>query len=297
MSKYFVFFFFFLLGLLSCKSNKKVVSITSNKEVQIVLLAGQSNMAGAGNYDELNEDIKQRIKKISNRVSLSFNGKPAKPLSYYDNTPSEKYNFKKRFGPELLLGLTLAEANPNQEYLLIKRSQGGTSLYGAWSPNWTVEKAIYAENGDLKQKLKLYDLHITDIKNNIEVLKSKNKNYNIIGLAWMQGENDARKDDIADSYEFNLKNLIMSYRAQFSKEKMLIVIGQINSRYGVKDGAKRVRQAMENVSSLDNNINLIKTSTETSWSDFPKHSDNVHYNHEGLKRLGIAFAKALINLQ
>ena len=51
-------------------------SIPSN-EVQVILLAGQSNMAGAGNYDELDDSIKARIKKVSNRnygfiITLTF---------------------------------------------------------------------------------------------------------------------------------------------------------------------------------------------------------------------------------
>ncbi|WP_303317254.1 sialate O-acetylesterase [Flavivirga abyssicola] len=263
--------------------------------VQVVLLAGQSNMAGAGNYDELSEDVKQRIEKISHRVLLSFNGKPANPLSYYNNKPSEKYNFTKRFGPELLLGLTLAESNPNQEFLLIKRSQGGTALYGAWNPNWSQAKAKAVEKAKFKQSLKLYELHISDIKTNLEALKSQNKTYKIIGLAWMQGENDATLEVAAKGYKQNLKNLVTAYRSEFNVPEMPFVFGQINSRYGVKGGAKMVRDNMVQFAQEDSKSILIKTSTDKSWEDFPKHPDNVHYNAEGQKRLGIAFGKGLLN--
>ena len=91
-----------------------------NNEVQVVLLAGQSNMAGAGNYDDLEDAIKKRIDKVADRVFVSQSNIAQTPLSYYNNKPSRKYAFTKRFGPELILGLTLAEKYPKKEFLLIK---------------------------------------------------------------------------------------------------------------------------------------------------------------------------------
>ena len=35
----------------------------------------------------------------------------------------------------------MAEKYPNDEFIFIKRSVGGTSLYGCWNPDWTYEKA------------------------------------------------------------------------------------------------------------------------------------------------------------
>lgn len=265
--------------------------------IQVVLLAGQSNMAGAGNFDALNPAEIARIKTISSRVFLSYNGKSAKPLSYYDNKPSEKYNFLKRFGPEIFIGLILAENNPKKEYLLIKRSQGGTALYGAWNPNWTAEKAKAVEKSK-KQNIQLYDRHIDDIRTNLKALEAKGKSYRIIGLAWMQGENDAAREISATTYEANLKILIKSYRDEFGLNNMPFVIGQINSRYGKfkAKGPAMVRQAMEEVANSDANTDIIETTTDTSWNDYPKHSDNVHYNAEGQRRLGIAFGFKLMDL-
>jgi hypothetical protein len=284
-------FIMFLASTISAQKNKKEI----RNETQVILMAGQSNMAGAGNYDELEESIKKRIEKISTRVSLVFNGKVVSPLSYYKNKPSKKYNFTKRFGPELLLGLTLAEKNPTKKYVIIKRSQGGTALYGAWNPNWTQEKAKAIE-AKKKQNMKLFSMHLEDIHQNLKQLKEKGETYNITGFVWMQGENDAILKKAAISYSENLKALITKYRTTFHKKEMPFIFGQINSRYGIKNGAKMVREQMEIASSKIENSSLIKTSTDETWSDFPKHTDNVHYNTEGQKRLGIAFAKELMKL-
>jgi len=290
----FSFLIVFALVFGGCKSGQIV---NESKEVHVVLLAGQSNMAGAGNFDALNSSEIERIEKVSNRVSLSFNGKSAKPLSYYDNKPTEKYDFLKRFGPEIFIGLALAENNPDQEYLLIKRSQGGTALYGAWNPNWTADKAKAVEKPK-KQNIQLYDRHIDDIRTNLKAIETQGKSYKIIGLAWMQGENDAAKEVSARTYEANLKILIESYRNEFKIENMPFVIGQINSRYGKfkKQGPSMVRQAMEDVAASDKYVDIIKTTTDESWNDYPKHTDNVHYNAEGQRRLGNAFAEKLIVL-
>ena len=288
------FYLLLFLFLTFCKAQKTKVE---DKYVQVVLLAGQSNMAGAGNYDKLDTAIQKRIEKASNRVSLIFNGKKVAPLSAYKNKPTEKYNFTKRFGPELLLGLTLAEKYPNKEFLFIKRSQGGTALYGAWNPNWSVEKAKAVEKKK-KQNLKLYQMHISDIKQGLSSLKNEGKKYKIVGFIWMQGENDAARKISATTYQSNLENLINSYRSEFNVPKLPFITGQINSNYGKYKniGPGVVRNAMQEVANKFNNVAVIETSMDRSWSDFPKHSDNVHYNAEGQKRLGIAFANRLIKL-
>ncbi|GAA4237800.1 hypothetical protein GCM10022291_25790 [Postechiella marina] len=270
-------------------------SFGQEKDVQVILLAGQSNMAGAGNYEDLDVATLKRINAVSNRVKFSFNGALPLPLSYTKNKPSKKYNFKKRFGPEIFIGLTLAEKYPNKTFLLIKRSQGGTSLYGAWNPEWDAEKAKLLEKGSFKQNLKLYSLHMEDIKSNLKRLESQGKTYNISGLAWMQGENDAIHEASVKSYKNNLCKLIDAYRIDLNVSKLPMVLGQINSRYGIEGGADRVRQAMVKFVNQDYYTSLIKTSKDTAWLDYPKHKDNVHYNTEGQKRLGLAFANRLIN--
>ncbi len=286
MKNHMVFIFLFLV----------LLSFGQEKDVQIVLLAGQSNMVGGGNYENLDASVIKRVEAISNRVKFSFNGAIAVPLSYTKNKPSEKYNFKKRFGPEIFIGLTLAEKYPNKEFLLIKRSLGGTSLYGAWNPDWDAAKAKLLEKGEFKQNLKLYNLHLEDIKMNLKQLSSQGKTYSIYGLTWMQGENDAIHEASVKSYRNNLKKLIKSYRRDLNVSELPMVLGQINSRYGIEGGSDKVRQAMVKFTNQDYYTALIKTSKDATWFDFPKHTDNVHYNTEGQKRLGTAFANMFISI-
>lgn len=275
--------------------NPVIAKENTKQKVQVVLFAGQSNMEGAGNYNDLDSTLKERIKKIATRVMLSNDGVAPKPLSYYfSQYQKDRRGFGECFGPELFVGLTLAEMHPDQEYLFVKTSHGGTALYGAWNPEWTLEKAKEVEAGEFKQGLKLYSTHLSSINDNLKRLTDAGKNYEIVGMFWMQGENDAAKEVSARSYEENLTKLINGYRTELSLKELPFVMGQINSSYGkFPQGPEMVRQAMIHVSESLKNVAVIKTSMDKSWSDFPKHTDNVHYNAEGQKRLGTAFALKL----
>lgn len=260
--------------------------------INIVLLAGQSNMEGAGNYDELPADVKDRIKRISHRVQYAFRDEVAKPLSYkVSEYHKEKYGAYKTFGPEMFIGLTLAETYPNKRFLLIKTAYGGTSLYGAWNPTWTKANALQAEKG-FKQDLPLFSIFSNNIETQLNLLTKNKSSYNIIGMAWLQGENDAGKEFSALSYQQNLINLINAYRQKFNFKTF--VIGQINSTYGrFKQGPKIVREAMQNIADKDEYVEIINTSTDPLWLDYPKH-DNVHYNTDGQIKLGKSFAIKLL---
>ena len=132
---------------------------TNKETVNIVLLAGQSNMAGAGDYSSLDASVKERLAKVVDRVQISNSGKEPTPLSFYlSKAHKNKYGFEEAFGPELLIGIVLAEKFPKDKFLLIKTAQGGTALYGAWNPDWTAEKAAQVEAEGFKRDLKLYTL-------------------------------------------------------------------------------------------------------------------------------------------
>ncbi len=289
--KYLVVFFIITLA-----ANKTYGSGKNDKVVNIVLLGGQSNMEGAGNYNDLSDELKERLNAIKDRVQLVNDGKPAEPLNYYySEYQKNRRGFGECFGPELFIGLILAENSPDEEFLFIKRAQGGTSLYGAWNPEWSAEKSKEVETGTFKQEMKIYNEHIIQINKVIDQLTKEGKRIKIIGMCWMQGENDASKEVSARAYEVNLKKLITAYRKEFKIEKMPFIIGQINSRYGkFADGPKIVRQAMVNIANNVENCDIIKTSTDTKWIDFPKHTDNVHYNAIGQLRLGTAFGMKLL---
>jgi hypothetical protein len=269
-------------------------SSLAQNPVNIILMAGQSNMAGAGHYGALSPSIIERINRIKSRVSISTNGEIPIPIGFTLSPHHlKKYGFAETFGPELFMALTLAEANPTQSYLFVKTASGGTSLYGAWNPNWTAEKAKASEKPH-KQKLKLFEQHIIQVNQQLEELTLKNTPYKILALGWLQGENDAAREMRAVNYQHNLEALFSAYRQNLNQPNLPIIVGQINSTYGnFTQGPALVRNAQKDVTLNDPNSYLVATSTNPKWMDYPKHPDNVHYNTAGQINLGKAFGNIL----
>lgn len=298
MIKNFMFILLCILLFNGC-ALKNIALDQQDDEVNVILLAGQSNMEGMGNYDALDESSQRRIERVSERVLLSNKGGDAIPLSYtLSSWKKKRYGFEKGFGPEIFIGLTMAEKYPNKKFLLIKTAYGGTSLYGAWNTHWTSEKAKKSEDG-YKKNLPLYKMFKENVKGQLAILDEQKKPYKIIGMAWMQGENDAGLKYAALKYGDNLKEFIKQNRLNANLPNLPFVIGQINSTYGrFKKGPRVVRQAMVDIAKADNYTEIVLTDTDTdsAWSDFPKHDDNTHYNTEGQKQLGKAFAAELLKL-
>ncbi|WP_163397295.1 sialate O-acetylesterase [Flavobacterium fluviatile] len=100
------------------------------------------------------------------------------------------------------------------------------------------------------------------------------------------------------SYGENLKILIDSYHKEFKIPNLPFVFGQINCPPGKKytEGVQIVRNEMENVASTVKNTVMVKTDISVDWNHFRKDADNVHYNAEGQKRLGTAFANAYLHV-
>ncbi|WP_075601964.1 sialate O-acetylesterase [Saccharicrinis aurantiacus] len=270
------------------------------KPVYVVLLAGQSNMAGSGCFDNIDAENMQKIENLQSKVAMATKNKLAPVGPHLSKGKSEKFKCASFFGPEMGIAISLCEKFPDREFLFIKHSMGGTALYGAWSPEWSLEKSKAVEKGEQKQNVKLYDEHITLIKEQLARLKKEGTPYVILGMAWMQGENDAAKEVSARSYEANLKQLINCYRTEFNAPNMPFVFGQINSNYGrFKEGPAMVRKAFVDVAEIVPNTAVIKTVNDgtKTWNDYPKHFDNVHYNAEGQIKLGKAMGSQLILLQ
>ncbi|MGA9638789.1 sialate O-acetylesterase, partial [Flavobacterium sp.] len=92
----FTLFFIVAFGIVTAQNKNQEV-------IQVILLAGQSNMAGAGNYTALDATIKQRVVQVADRVMISNSGKTPTPLSFYlSKGHKEKYGFEEAFGPELM---------------------------------------------------------------------------------------------------------------------------------------------------------------------------------------------------
>jgi hypothetical protein len=260
-------------------------SIESKKKIKVFILAGQSNMEGRADGTKLLLEDHERLLKAQKNVQLAYNNEPLIPLNPVKPTPgiAETYNRTLIFGPEIFFGITLSETWPDEEILLIKLSEGGTSLHGCWNANWSEDKATLMNEA---QESKLY----SSLTNYIEQILSEYKTdeYELCGMLWVQGETDAGNKIAASAYGRNLNQFIGQIRQDLKKENLPFILFQV--------GHGKVVEGMIDVSKSLTNVTLIPQSLEPMSADFYSKLENGHYNYEGMKKLGERFAEVFLEL-
>ena len=134
---------------------------------KIFFVLGQSNANGRGNAARLTENDQRRLAKVADRVILTYRGGiswprvtpkewvgehgfweafgtralrvPLGPLPM-DRTEQQYFGFNQSFGPELFMGIALAEAMPDELLHIVKVAVPGVSMYGQWNPKFTSDK-------------------------------------------------------------------------------------------------------------------------------------------------------------
>lgn len=249
------------------------------KKVHVFVFAGQSNMEGRADGRMLSPDDLERLRRVQPRVQLAYNEHPLQPLNIVEPPAdiAELYHIDRIFGPELFFGMRMAEAWPEERFLIIKYAFGATSLYGAWNPEWSAEKA--AANEDVEQQ-RLYARLIAYIKDLLSGYRPED--YELGAMVWVQGEGDGRLPEAAATYDANLTTLITGVRAETGVAQLPFLMFEV--------GSERVVEAMRRVAQSMENVTLVPQSQEPDSEDFYEKIPNGHYNHEGMKKLGERFA-------
>ncbi len=238
--------------------------------VQVVLLAGQSNMDGNVPIAALPPEFKQPPAK----VSLIDRGQPARIAG------------GKNFGPEVAFAAAVAAARPSDDFLLVKRAMGGTSLAG-WAPQWDESRLASkydAAAGPIYSKL------LEDYAAAI-----KGRPTRLTGVLWMQGESDTRYPALGPNYFENFKTMIAAFRRDLNSPALPFFFGRVNMPADATEDDKKtikfpyiqqVRTAQERAAREIPGVYLIET------DDLVKQSDRIHYDAAGQITLGRRFAEA-----
>ena len=163
---------FLLIFFIGCLYSYSQIQLSDDK-INVFIFAGQSNMVGsdskvrdiknfAANASNLTKVDVKDLENAQRNISFVNNGNKSIPLNV--TTPPawkrKKFQLDSCFGPEIFFGIELSKKHPNKKFLFIKRSKGGSSLYGSWNSNWTKDKAQYI--GELNQPKLFYEL-INDV--------------------------------------------------------------------------------------------------------------------------------------
>ncbi len=232
----------------------------ADNPMPVFILAGQSNMVGAGKVDELPDNLKKPQEQV---LFVKFWS-----LNWSHLTP------KGKFGPEVTFGSEIARALKGK-IGLIKLANGGTSLKQHWNPTEFDKKKNV---GRLRKRLVSYVKRVKKIHPDIKIM----------GMIWMQGEADARYGKITmEDYRNKLELFIDVCRKEFGDETMPFVCGRINPprRWNNRE---QVRRAQEGVRR--------KHYAFINCDDLSLHKDNLHYDTKGQIELGKRFAEAMLKL-
>jgi hypothetical protein len=253
------------------------------KKIKVFLFAGQSNMEGRANGRELTLQDKERLRNAQNRVQLAFNREPIHPLDVVSPPDEirEIYQRDRIFGPELFFGMALAEALPDERILFIKRTEGATSLYGCWNPDWSKDKASIM--GELN-KPKLYREFIDYVRSVLDGYSPDD--YEICAMLWVQGEGDGKVPQAAVAYGSTLRTLIERVRKDLGRDTLPFILLQV--------GSVQVVEGMNRTADKVSNVTLIHQSQDADSPDFYEKMENGHYNCDGMKKLGARFAEVFL---
>ena len=251
----------------------------ASAKAKVFILSGQSNMSGGGHVGEgglkFDKTISSKVRIWDGTKELSKRDFSMKWLSLMD-LQSKKAAIKTNWiGPEFGFAKAMAKSYPADEIYFIKVSRGGTDM-AYWLPS---------KNG----KPNGYNDLIASIDGALAKIEG---GYEIIGMIWMQGESDTKKEATAKAYQQNLETLISLIRTKVAKPEMPVIIGRLSSHISKSEKfdfpfTAGVQAAQEAVARKDNNVEIINT------DDLSQRSDLTHFDAPGQIKLGERFGEAM----
>jgi len=244
--KCFLNYIFLFLGL------TVVAQISPDSPKKIILLIGQSNMAGRA---ELVDQDYQVVQKAFLLDSMNQWIPLKSPLNIHSSirkkASMQQFNLGYSFAQQVA---TDCKINPIG---LVVNARGGTKI-NQWIPG----THFYSEA----------------IRRCKSAIRNQGK---IIATFWLQGEgNLGDKDPEFRIYFEKLKSMIYSLRKDFNNEQMIFIASELNKNQPENEDFKKMLDRLKSEIPYATSVKSIGTST----------FDGTHYDHKSLEVLGKRFA-------
>lgn len=273
----------------------------SGKSIQpdgydIILLAGQSNMAGRGVY---NAGIDTTNPNVYQWDSYSANGTYQTIIAASDRlthpeigaiAPGTVY-----VGPGMFFGKAYAAAT-GRRVLLVPACWGGTSMAQSpaasspWNPYALDTGIAPAATGQSV----LYWTAINQVKAAITAAVAALPSSRFVGTLWLQGEGDATNSVIQSTYEAYFTDLIAGFRAQITgaSTSWFIIGKMLPEGLTINSGTYPAIDAAHNKIAATT-VRCAIASVGTGYNS----GDNLHYNAAGERLMGTTMQGRIADAQ
>lgn len=290
-------------------------------QLQVFILAGQSNMQGQGVVDldhpkhyNGGRGTLEKVMQVPTNVKRFAHVKtPGGAWVVRDDvfvrfrTPKKLktgglsigftgYPGKHHIGPEFQFGHVIGEAL-TAPVLLIKTAWGGKSLFKDFRP-----PSATGPTGPYYHRM-LAEVHEALAGLDKELPQASAKGYHLAGFVWFQGWNDMFHKQALAEYEQNLVHLITDIRRDLREPELPVVIGELGNG-GLKAGknmlAIRAAQKAAAASTATSGQTLFISTT--AFARPAKESPNVGHGHhwfgnaESYFLIGDALGRGMLTL-
>jgi len=280
-------------SLSSSSSNEELsVSKEDDKNIDIVILAGQSNAEGHTYVSELKKRISPDVyrlyeSKLSTKIKYNCDQSRNKS-EWFENVKLGQGFNSSRFGPEIGMAATFENADLERDLYIFKYTVGATSIYNDW-------KSPKSGNQG-----RLYNSFIIDLMETLGGLEEEGYIPHVKAICWMQGEADSQNTTSTAKYQEYEKNLfddINEVICDYVDDESINIVDAYISDYSAWTNYKIVNNAKK--TNADNNANhhIIDTIAEgLQYNSEPTGGvDYFHYDSLSMIKLGKLFAESVIN--
>ena len=236
-------------------NNKELNEITS------FLMIGQSNMAGRGDF----EDVDPIDNPLCYMIRMGRWQKMSEPIN------PDRAIFNVLFHSGVCLTASFADSYAkhfNKKVGLIPCADGGTSVL-EWQPG-----EVLFEHAVFMAKLAM-------------------KSSNFGGILWHQGEQDCNDNNFG-LYKERLINMITALRKELNAENLPFIIGELaeemNPAYNFKDYPKKMNLMLHEIEKEVPNCRVV------SSKGLSLKPDGIHFNSVSLREFGNRYFNAYLEL-
>lgn len=246
--------------LIGCSKEKE--------ETHIFILMGQSNMAGYGELLPKDTIPVDKVFLIPTKAKEPYIWQAAAhPL--HNRLTSD------RFGLGLPFAKAYLQKHPNVTIKLIPAAWGGAAIddlnRGTDTYNDAIKKALFAQNkGEIK------------------------------GVLWHQGESDTVTEELANTYETKLHQLINDIRTDLNLTELPFVVGNLAEFYGTgkdhnsTERIKKINQVKNALKNLPSKVKYTGFAESSDCKSIDQHM--VHFDRESYIILGKRYAQEMDNV-